>query len=70
MKKYKNKISFVSPEGQKVQANKGGISLRIFIFNIQGILSLTDIINDFSVMLKTGSNINIICKLFREAAGN
>ena len=54
----------------KVQANKGGISLRIFIFNIQGILSLTDIINDFSVMLGTGSNINIICKLFREAAGN
>ena len=60
MKNYKNKISFVSPEGPKVMANKGGISSRIFIFNIQGILSVTDTINDFSVMLRTGFIFNFI----------
>ena len=50
------KNSFVIPEGPKVHANKTGMILCFFYFNILRKLSYYDAIHDFLVWMISGAN--------------
>ena len=61
--KYNIKTSFVSPDGPKARSNKTGIRFMIFILIfVENCLKYV-VMHDFSVWLKTGSNLADIDRL-------
>ncbi len=56
MKKYKIQTSFACQEGPEARTNKTGIDFIIFILLLVENYPLNNVIHDFSVWHRTGSN--------------